>query len=63
VEMERDPVEALQALLRASRCLPYDVTLLEDVQNVWHTTDCQSRLSELSQKEPERHAVRTDHPP
>jgi hypothetical protein len=58
VELEKDPVEALQALLRAARCLPRDVTLLEDVQQVWHTTDCQASLSELARREPERHAVR-----
>lgn len=58
MELEQDPVQILQALLRASRCLPRDVTLLEDMQQVWHTTDCQASLSELEKREPERHAVR-----
>ena len=48
---------ALQALLRAARCLPRDVTLLEDVQQVWNSEDCQASLSQLAALEPERVAV------
>ena len=58
-ELKQDPMDYLQVLLRAVRCLPHDVTLLKDVQHVWNTTDCQASFSRLAAQEPERAAVRT----